>query len=213
MRNGQYLPLEGLPAPDALFELTPAVTRGLQRGHRSDVVTQDEPILLPDGVIRLDLPRWDTAWEARTRRGGWPRIDPKTGKVLKHRKVWDALKGNARNAHYAQRHKAVVEVIGAVVDVAKRAGLVPCAHLTVQLVWQPGKNMRADEDNLWHLQKVCCDGLARGPRGKRPVPGLQLVSDDRQPWMTKLPPRIDWPPAGHKVGPSGLWLEVQVDPL
>jgi hypothetical protein len=203
-----HLPLEGLPGADALFDLTPALTKQLTRGHRADVVLLDEPVDLPSGAVRLDLPRWDIAWEAKKGRGGWPKIDPKTRKVIKHRKVWDALKGNARNAHFAARHKAVQEVISAVVATARRAGLRPCDHLTVQLVWQPGRNMRADDDNLWHLQKVCCDGLARGPQGKHPVPGLRLVPDDTRRYMEKLAPRIEWPPEGQKSGPSGLWLEV-----
>lgn len=188
--------------PDGLFELTPKMTRVLAQGRpAAGGVELDQPRpTAPDGVVRLDLPRWDIAWEVRTRRGGWPKLDPKTGKVLKKRRVWDALKGNARNAHYAQRHKAAKEVIDAVASAATRAGLVPCAHLTVQLVWAPGKNMRADDDNLWNLQKVCCDALARG---RKDLPGLQLVPDDSRKWMEKLAPRIDWPPV-----PGGLWLEI-----
>jgi hypothetical protein len=207
------LPLEGLPPAEALFELTPAVTRHLQRGHRASQFIQNEPPGMVDGVIRLNLPRWDTAWEPRWTVDQFGRrvvkVD-KNGKVVKQRKVWDALKGNARPGHFAQRHKAVKEVIDAVVTVATLARLRPCRHLTVQLVWAPGDQRRADDDNLWGLQKVCCDGLARGPRGKRPVPGLQLVPDDTRQYMEKLGPRIDRPPPGQKTGPSGLWLEVQV---
>lgn len=194
------LPLEGLPAPDALFELTPAVTKTLTQGGRK-IHTKDICLPpLPDGVIRLDLPRWDQDWEIKTRRGGWPKIDPQTGKVIKHRRVWDILKGNARYQHYAQRHLAVKQVIQDVSAAATKAGLRPCEHLTVQLVWAPGDNRRADDDNLWNLQKVCCDGLARG---RKDLPGLQLVPDDTRQWMEKLAPRIDRPPV-----PAGLWLEV-----
>jgi hypothetical protein len=192
--------LFGEPVSDALFELTPKLTKKL--AHRAPVHSTVTAVPLGEGVIRLDLPRWDTAWKVRTRRGGWPRIDPVTNKVLKHRPVWDALRGNARNAHYAQRLNATREVIAAVIDAATHAGLRPCNYLTVQLVWAPGDGRRADEDNLVALQKVCCDALARG---RSDIPGLQLVPDDTSKWMRKEMPRIDRPPV-----PQGLWLEIQV---
>lgn len=156
-----------------------------------------------DGLmfVRLDLPRWDTAWEVKRRRGGWPAVSKKTGKVLKHRKVWDRLTGNARTAHWSQRSTATKTVIAEVVKAAEHAGLQPCRHLTVQLVWAPGNNRKADPDNLWPLLKVLADGLARGPR--KDLLGLHLVPDDDAPWMTKLGPRIDRPPT-----PAGLWLEI-----
>lgn len=191
----------GFGGGDGLFELTPTMTRALAKGRRADPDVPPGP--LPEGVVRLDLPRWDTAWEIRKGRGGWPRVDPKTHKVMKKRVVWDALKGNARNQNFHARHKASQEVIAAVVRVATGAGLRPCDHLTVRLVWAPGKVMRADDDNLWQLQKVCCDALARG---RSDIPGLHLVPDDSRKFMEKLAPRIDWPPV-----PGGLWLEVTVD--
>lgn len=160
------------------------------------------PVLDPQGVIRLDLPRWDTAWEPKTGRGGWPKINPKTGKVIRHRLVWDALHGNARTGHWSSRAKAVTQVITAVTQAATTAGLRPCQHLTVRLVWSPGDWRRADDDNLWNLQKVCADALARGPR--HDLPGMHLVPDDTARWMEKQAPRIDRPPV-----PSGLWLEIQ----
>lgn len=192
------LPKEDGPHLEGLFELTPAITKELTRNTTVPVVSASvDP---PTGMVRLDLPRWDTEWKVRTRRGGWPRVNPTTGKVLKHRPVWEALRGNARNAHYAQRLKATREVIDAVVAAANRAGLQPCQHLTVQLVWSPGDNRRADVDNLVGLQKICCDGMARG---RTDIPGLHLVPDDTDAWMEKLMPRIDRPPT-----PPGLWLEV-----
>lgn len=211
MRNA--LPLEGLPAGDGLFALDKSTYQQLQgrRGQPADAVIVNEPVPGADGFIRLDLPRWDTMWEAKKGRNGWPKVNPTTRKVIKQRRVWDALKGNARTAHFAQRHKAVREVIGAVVDVAARAGLSPCAHLTVRLVWAPGDWRVADDDNLWHLQKVCCDALARGPKRVKAladVKGLHLVPDDTRQYMDKLAPLIHRPPKGQ-TGPSGLWLEVK----
>lgn len=181
---------------DALFDLTPKVTKTITRPNGA--VDTPAPERRGDVVV-LHLPRWDQAWEVATRRGGWPKVNPKTRKVIKRRKVWDALRGNSRNAHYAQRHNATKEVIAAVAAAATAAGLTPCRHLTVQLVWAPGRNLRADVDNLVALQKVCCDALARG---RSDLPGLRLVPDDTPKWMTKRMPRID---IGHN---SGLWLEI-----
>lgn len=180
---------------DALFDLTPKVTKTITRPNGA--VDTPAPERRGDVVV-LHLPRWDQAWEVATRRGGWPKVNPKTRKVIKRRKVWDALRGNSRNAHYAQRHNATKEVIAAVAAAATAAGLTPCRHLTVQLVWAPGRNLRADVDNLVALQKVCCDALARG---RSDLPGLHLVPDDTARWMTKRMPRID-------PGGSGLWLEI-----
>lgn len=149
----------------------------------------------------LTLPNWSTAWEVKTGRGGWPKINPKTGKVIRHRPVWEPLQGNARNPHWSARAKATRTVIDTVVGLATKAGMRPCRHLTIQLVWAPGDNRHADEDNLWGLQKVVADGLARGPR--KDLPGLRLVPDDDARWMTKLGPRIVRPP--H---PPGLRLLV-----
>ena len=154
-------------------------------------------------TVRLDLPRWDTMWEVKTRRGGWPALN-KAGKPIRRRKVWDALTGNARTAHWAQRNAATRIVIAEVVKAATALGLQPCQHLTVQLVWAPGSRRKADEDNLWPLLKVLADGLARGPR--KDLPGLHLVPDDDAQWMTKLGPRIDRPPV-----PAGLWLEIKME--
>lgn len=147
-------------------------------------------------TYRLDLPRWDTHWEIVDHY-----VSPKTGKLLpkKRRRVWDALTGNAR-VHWTRRHKAVQEVITAVVLLAKVHKVPACDHLTVSLHWAPGDRRRADVDNLVALQKVCCDGLARG---RKDLPGLHLVPDDTPKYMTKLMPEIVEPPT------NGLWLEVQ----
>ena len=155
----------------------------------------------PAGVLtyRLDLPRWDVGPSVPYR--------TKAGKVRHrmHRPVWDALTGNARAGHWGQRASAVTEVIDAVGWITKSAKVPAGSHLTVRLVWAPGDNRHADEDNLWPLQKVIADALARGPR--KDLPGLRLVPDDDARWMTKLSPRIDRPPV-----PAGLWLELEVRP-
>jgi hypothetical protein len=189
--NPAQLPLDGLDLP---------VAHAI-RGPVADLVFLDDPV--PGGWTILPLPRWDIAWEAKTGQGGWPKVNAKTGKVVKHRPVWDPLWGNTQNKHWAPRAKAVREVITAITQIATAAGLQPCNHLTIRLVWAPDTKRNVDEDNLWRLQKTIADGLARGPR--RDLPGLHLVPDDNAQWMTKLGPRIEMPP-----NRPGLWLEVQV---
>lgn len=142
-------------------------------------------------TFRLGLPRWDVG----------PRVPyrTKTGSVRTrmHRPVWDALTGNARTGHWSQRSKAVVEVIDAVMWLARAAKVPAGSHLTVRLAWAPGDNRRADGANLAGLQKPCVDSLVR----------LGLVPDDVAQWVTELMPRIDRPPV-----PAGLWLELEVRP-
>jgi hypothetical protein len=158
-------------------------------------------------TYRLDLPRWDIGPRVpcRTKDGQLKRTA--AGKVVTRmqRPIWSALTGNARSGHWAQRHSATKKVITAVITAARDAEVTAGAHLTVQLVWSPGDNRHADEDNLWPLLKVLADGLARGPR--KDLPGLRLVPDDTAEWMTKMAPQIARPPA-----PPGLWLEVTVRP-
>lgn len=138
-------------------------------------------------TYRLNLPRYDTAWEIV--RGKRKRL------------VWDTLRGNARPGHWAIRHRAVKQVIEDVVLLA-RLGRIPAGeHITVQLLWAPGDRRRADVDNLVALQKVMCDALARG---RKDLPGLHLVPDDTPEHMTKRMPEILPPPA------CGLWLLVEV---
>lgn len=154
----------------------------------------------------LVLPRWDIAWEDKTRGRGRNKhyVLSKSGKRVRVRRVWDALKGNQRAGSWHARHKAVGKVIHAVVAAAHRVSLPEQAgHLAVRLVWAPGDRRRADEDNLVGLAKPCYDALARG---RNDLPGLRLVPDDTPQWMTKPTPRIDPPPA------EGLWLEVTVTP-
>lgn len=178
-RNHDQLPLDGLAIPPGC-------------------VRRDSP----DGLVVLELPRWDIDWTVRTGRGGWPKVNPKTGKIIRHRPVWDSLHSNARPSHWSQRAQATRTVINAVVIAASAAGLKPCRHLTVQLVWAPGDNRTADRGNLMGIHKAVLDALARG----RPdLPGLQLVPNDSDRWVEELMPRIDRPPAT-----PGLWLEVVI---
>jgi hypothetical protein len=151
--------------------------------------------------FRLDLPRYDLDRHNKTRRGGWPVVDPKTGKAKTWKPVWDTLRGNSRPAAWAVRHRAVKQVIGDVVAAATRAQIPAGSHVSVRLTWAPGRRARADEDNLVALQKVCCDALARG---RKDLPGLHLVPDDTSDHMTKHMPVIAKPPL------SGLWLDVEV---
>lgn len=137
-------------------------------------------------TYRLVLPRYDTAWETIS------------GK--RKRFVWDTLRGNSRPPHWATRHRAVKQVIHDVSTLARAAKIPVCTHLTVQLVWAPGDRRVADVDNLVALQKVMCDALARG---RKDLPGLRLVPDDRPQHMTKRMPEILPPPD------NGLWLIVE----
>lgn len=152
-------------------------------------------------TIIIDLPRWDLAWEPRTGRGGWPKVNPKTRKVIKHRKIWDTLRLNSRPGHWAQRHQAVKEVINTVTALGQATRLRPCQYMDVTLVWAPGNFRVADEDNLFGILKVVCDALARGPR--KDLPGLRIVPDDDSRYMRKTA-RIDRPPAV-----PGLRIEVK----
>ena len=147
----------------------------------------------PAGVLtyRLDLPRWDVGPSVPYR--------TKAGKVRHrmHRPVWDVLTGNARTGHWGQRASAVTQVVDAVGWLVKGAEVPAGSHLTVQLVWAPGDNRRADGPNLSSLQKPCVDALVR----------IGIVRDDAAQWVTELMPRIDRPPV-----PAGLWLELEVRP-
>ena len=96
-----------------------------------------------------------------------------------------------------------------VANLARAARIQPGRHVIVHLSWRPRVPGRQDTDNLGLLLKVCCDGLARGPR--RPTLrnpgaaiGLDLVPDDRPQYMSKLPPVI------LPDGPPGMWLTVAV---
>lgn len=139
---------------------------------------------------RLELPRYDD-----------------TSRGHNHRPVWNALHGNAR-AHWRAKARATRQVVDDVVTLAHAAGLhriTNTTHLEVTLTWAPGRNLRADADNLWPLLKVCCDALARGP-GQHGT-GLHLVPDDTPTWMTKNAPVIATPTT-HPRHPIGLWLDI-----
>lgn len=160
---------------------------------------------MPSQWYQLHLPRWDTDWRI-TR----PMVDKKTGRPLLNKKtnkprfhkvrdVWDPLQANARGNHWGGKAKATNEVIQAVAWAAAAQKIPQCNHLIVQLHWAPGDNRRADSDNLYPLMKACCDGLARG---RKDLPGLHLVPDDSDEYMTKERPKI------VRSHPGGLWLNV-----
>lgn len=143
-------------------------------------------------VYRLELPRYDQAWQTRRKRkGGITHVRP----------VWDPLQGNTR-AHWRRKNEATQQLIGDIMWLAKAAKVPHAQHLVVTLTWAPGDNRRRDADNLWPFLKACCDALARGPRAD--WPGLRLVPDDTPEFMDKRAPVIAGPPA------SGLWLDIEV---
>lgn len=117
------------------------------------------------------------------------------------------LGGNAR-AHWRAEAKAKQQLRADVAMIARSAGLhryEPGAirHVTAQLLWAPGDRRKRDEDNLWKVQKIACDALARG---RRDFVGLDLVPDDSPNHFTKLAPRILPPPE-----PKGMWLELLLE--
>lgn len=152
---------------------------------------------MPEQSYELHLPRWDTDWEIT----GW-RQSTKTGRALpvKKRKVWDPLQANKKGTHWGPRASATSTVIEAVAWHAAAQKVPQCQRLIVRLHWAPGDWRRADSDNLYPLAKACYDALARG---RKDLPGLHLVPDDSDEYMTKEPPEIVRPP--H---PGGLWLTV-----
>lgn len=121
---------------------------------------------------------------------------------LPYREPPGPLRGNTR-AHWADKAHWTARVRRDVTYLARAAGLRPCAHLTVGLIWAPGDRARRDEDNLTPLLKVCADALARG---RADWTGLQIVPDDTPQWMTKLMPAIVSPPL------HGLWLLIDPHP-
>lgn len=196
--------------PEQIPEPRPATTGGRPARSRRAKQPALRPVPGPipgrEHTWCVVLPRWDIAWEQRTTgRGKSKRLKiNKKGKPVMWRRVWDPLRGNARNGSWHARHEATRDVIQAVILAARHAGLPRRgSHVTVRLTWAPGDRRRADVDNLVHLQKACCDALARG---RDDLPGLHLVPDDTAQWMTKDMPRIAPPPA------EGLWLTVEVRP-
>lgn len=114
------------------------------------------------------------------------------------------LGGNAR-AHWRPEARAKAQVRETVTYLARNAGLHryqpgDVEHVTVRLVWAPGDNRKRDPDNLWKLQKICADAIARGRAG---LVGLDVVPDDSPQYMEKLAPVIVPPPA-----PKGMRLEL-----
>lgn len=115
-------------------------------------------------------------------------------------------KGLTANGGHGNRYGTASDTKRVRADVtrlATDAGLTPCAHLAVTLMWAPGDRRKRDADNLWRLLKVCCDALAKGPR--REWVGLELVPDDTAQYMTKHAPRILTPDDTDQVG---MWLTV-----
>lgn len=119
--------------------------------------------------------------------------------ALPYEKPPPPLTGNSRS-HWRARSTVTQQVRSDVQTLARQARIPVSTHLTVELVWAPGDRRRRDSDNLWPMLKVACDALARGPR--KDWVGLELVPDDTPEHFTKMPPRIEPPPA------KGMWLVV-----
>lgn len=113
------------------------------------------------------------------------------------------LRSNDRR-HFRQQADIVANVRTSVMVLARAAKIPPGKHLTVQLHYAPGRDIRMDSHNLHPTVKACVDALARGKR--KDWVGLELVPDDTDEFVTIRSPQIHPPPTG---GPR-CWLTVQV---
>lgn len=106
------------------------------------------------------------------------------------------------------RRAKIVKELRTEVALRGRSARIPQgSHMTLQLVYAPGRRQRMDGPNFYPTLKALTDGLARGPR--KDLVGLDIVPDDTDEYVTQLPTLILWPP---ERGPR-CWLLVTVVPL
>ncbi|MFD1145898.1 hypothetical protein [Saccharothrix hoggarensis] len=153
-----------------------------------------EPNVAEGQVYEIDVPMFLPP--QRKRRAGKP--------VNRSRPPQPApLNANWR-LHWSKEHKLAQEIATAVMLRARSLRIPTCDHLTVQIHFAPGNNVKADADNLYPSFKRACDALSR-PKHTNWV-GLHLVPDDTPQFMTKLEPVIHPGPEHERR----LWLTVRV---
>jgi crossover junction endodeoxyribonuclease RusA len=115
---------------------------------------------------------------------------------------------NANQSLNPYKRAKIVKALRTEIAWLGRAARIPQgSHMTVQLVYAPGRNQHMDGPNFYPTLKALTDGLARGPR--KDLIGLDIVPDDTDEYVTQLPTLILWPP---EPGPR-CWLLVTVVPL
>lgn len=82
--------------------------------------------------------------------------------------------------HWRLRAEHVAEIRRAVGFAAKAAGIPPCEHITVGLLYTPGDYRRRDPSNLMASQKPAVDGLV----------DAGVVPDDTPAYVTEQMPVI-----------------------
>lgn len=94
--------------------------------------------------------------------------------------------------HWRVKAGYVRRIREAVAWAAKAAKIPPQEHITVQLHFLPGDNLRRDASNLHATQKPAVDALV----------DARIVKDDTARWVSELPPVI------HDGQGRALWLEI-----
>lgn len=88
-------------------------------------------------------------------------------------------------AHWRTKAKSTETIREEVMLRVRSLRLGELERVSVQLIWVVGDKYKRDEDNIWPLMKVICDGIA-SDRGT----SARLVPDDDPLHMQKKAPEV-----------------------